>query len=104
MGRAGIDDTDLGIFNQRHRFAGGGVGQAQQGDVGAVDGFGAAPRILALGWRQGQHAQVGATAQALVDLQTGGALVAVDEDEGKSAHAVLQCRKGCADESGGVDQ
>jgi len=86
--------VSLRSFNDdREVFAGSGIRQAQQGDVGAVDGLGAAGCILAFGGRQGQDAQVLAVAQALMDLQAGGALVAIDEDQGKCAHGLLQCRE-----------
>lgn len=79
MRRAGVDHPHLGVGDGRHRLARRFVGQAQDGDVGGIDGLGAAPRILAVGLGQGQQAQVGAAAQPFVDLQAGGALVAIDE-------------------------
>jgi hypothetical protein len=42
--------------------------------------FAAALRVLALGLGQGQQAQVATALQAGMDLQAGGALVAVDEN------------------------
>lgn len=78
--QAGVDHSHLGVVDSRHGLAGGVIGQAQQGDVGAVDGLAAALRVFALGLGQGQQAQVAAALQAGMDLQAGGALVAVDED------------------------
>ena len=49
-------------------FAGGSVGQAQDGDAAAVDGFGAARGVLAVGFGQCHQLQVGAAVEALVDL------------------------------------
>jgi hypothetical protein len=63
-----------------HGLACGVVGQAQQGDVGAVDRFAAALQVLALGLGQGQQAQIATALQAGMDLQACGALVAVDEN------------------------
>ena len=47
-----------------------------------VDGLGAARGVAALGRRQRQQAQVVAALEPFMDLQAGGALVAVDEYEG----------------------
>ncbi len=41
VGRAGVDHAHGGVVGGGHGFAGGGVGQAQNGDVAAIDGFGA---------------------------------------------------------------
>ncbi|MNR25661.1 hypothetical protein D3C85_1428250 [compost metagenome] len=80
MGGAGVDHPHLRVVDCRHGLAGGGIGQAQQGDVGAVDRLAASLRVFAFGFGQGQQAQVAAVLQAGMDLQAGGALVTVDED------------------------
>lgn len=67
-------------MDRRHGLTGGVVGQAQQGDVSAVDGLAAALRVFTLGFGEGEQAQVAAAVQACMDLQAGGALVAIDEN------------------------
>ena len=86
VGRAGVDHAHGGVVDGGDCFAGGSVGQAQDGDVAAVDGFGAAGGVLAVGLGQRQQLQVGAAVQALVDLQAGGALVAVNKNKGLGSH------------------
>jgi hypothetical protein len=44
---AGVDDAGVGVGDQRHRLARGGVGQAQEGHVGGVEQAGALGRVLA---------------------------------------------------------
>ncbi|KAG1430298.1 hypothetical protein G6F57_023036 [Rhizopus arrhizus] len=89
MRRAGVDHPHLRVHDGRRGLAGRLVGQAQDGPVAGVDGFGAALRVLALGLGQRQQAQVGAAVQAFVDLQAGRALVAVDKDK-RMGHDVLR--------------
>ena len=59
----------------------------KDGDVAAVDRLGAAAGVLAVRFGQGQQLQIRAAAQAVVDLQAGGALVAINENEGWIGHA-----------------
>ncbi|MCY1435181.1 hypothetical protein D9M71_512670 [compost metagenome] len=84
--RAGVDHPHLWVVDCGHGLAGGVVGQAQQGDVGAVDRFAAALRVLALGLGEGQQAKIATALQAGMDLQACGALVAVDENN-RGVHA-----------------
>ncbi|MNP23424.1 hypothetical protein D3C76_1161340 [compost metagenome] len=90
--RTGVDHPHLRVVDRCHGFTSGVVGQAQQGDVGAVDGLAAALRVFALGLGQGEQAQVAAALQAGMDLQAGGALVAVDEDN-RSVHVRVRFGK-----------
>jgi hypothetical protein len=83
-----IDHSHRGIDDGVDGFACGGIGQAKDGNVSGIDGFGAPQRMLALVGGKRQQPQVGAAAQALMDLQPGGALVAIDENKG-SAHVCL---------------
>jgi hypothetical protein len=58
----------------------------EDGDVAGVDGFCATPRIFAFRSGKREQSKVGPVAQPFVDLQPCGALVAVDENNGR-AHA-----------------
>ncbi len=90
VGRAGVDQPHTRPPHQRDGGAGGVVWKAQQGDVAGVQRLGAAGGVAALGVGQGQQAQVGARAQAVQQLQAGGALVTVDEHEGLGHGVVLE--------------
>ena len=92
--RAGVDHAHGGVDDGGGCFAGRGIGQAQDGDIAAVDGLGAAGGVLAFGLGQGQQLQIRAATQAFVDLQTGGALVAIDEDKGWGGHGAGSCNGG----------
>ncbi|MNP51924.1 hypothetical protein D3C76_1462790 [compost metagenome] len=82
MRRTGVDHPHVRVDDGRHCVTRGIVRQAQDRHVGAVDGLGAQLQVLALGRWQGQQAQVVAAVQAGVDLQAGGALIAVDKNQG----------------------
>ncbi len=86
--RARIDHPNGGVFDGRYRVACGLVGQAENRDVAVVDGFGATLRILAMFRAEGEKPQIAALAQTLMDLQPGGALVAIDEYKG-TCHGML---------------
>ncbi|MCY1196742.1 hypothetical protein D9M72_80920 [compost metagenome] len=94
MRRTGVDHADRRVDDGGRRLARGLVGQAQDGDVAGVDRLGAALRVLALRLGQRQQPQVGAAVQALMDLQAGGALVAVDENKGMGHGAVFLDQRG----------
>jgi hypothetical protein len=86
MGGTCVDDSDGWVNNGVHRLARGAIGQAEDRDVAGVDGFGATPGILALRRGKRDEFQIGPAAKPFVNLQPGGALVAVDENKGR-AHA-----------------
>jgi hypothetical protein len=77
--RAGVDDAHGGVVDHGHRVARRGVGQAQDGDVAFVERAPARRRVLAQVHRQCANAKF-AAAQAVLQVEAGGALVAVDED------------------------
>ncbi len=83
VGGTCVDYSDVRIGDGVHRFARGGVGQTEDGDVAGVDGFGTALRILAFRGGKREQSDVGPVMQPFVDLQPSGALVAVDENKGK---------------------
>ncbi|MNL27759.1 hypothetical protein D3C87_1493680 [compost metagenome] len=80
MRRTGVDDAHRRVHHRRRRLARRLVRQAQDGHVTGVDGVGTALRILAFGLGQRQQAQVGTAVQTFMNLQAGGALVAVNKD------------------------
>ncbi len=59
-----------------------GAGQAKDGDVGGLGDLGPLAQVLAVGHRQLEQLDVGPVLQPLVDLQPGGAVLAVDENLG----------------------
>ena len=81
MRSTGIDDAGAGVagLDQRHRLAGGIVGQTQEDRIGLVDQLGATGDVLApLGFDLEQlHTVMGQ--QPVANLQAGGAFLAVDE-------------------------
>jgi hypothetical protein len=81
MGRTGVDHAHARAAHQRHGFARGVVGQAQQRHVAVVQRLGAVGRTLAMLGRQLQQAQIVPPGQPLLHLQAGGALVTIDENE-----------------------
>ena len=76
----GVDDPGPVVVDQRHRLAGGVVGQAQDDDVGVVERLSPRRRLLALRLVQHHQRDLGPVRQAVADLQPGGAGGAVDED------------------------
>ena len=80
VGRAGVDDTGGGVVDQGHRFAGGCVGQAQEGDVGRVQQPRPLGRVLAQRRVDAQHRDITTPAQILVDLQTGRSFLSIYKD------------------------
>jgi hypothetical protein len=92
---AGIDDAGVRVVDQRHRFAGRGIGQAQEGHVGGVEQACALGAVLALVGVDLQHLDVAARGQVLVDAQSGGAFLAVDEHE-VLFHGASKWRRLCA--------
>jgi hypothetical protein len=85
MRRAGVNYAHGRIIDGSHRFTRGVVGQTQDGNVAAIDRFGATTQIFALCCRQGQRLQIAAPTQVFVYVQTCGALVTVDENN-RSGH------------------
>jgi len=77
----GVDDTrGIVAVEQRHGLARGGVRQAQDGDIGLTQEIGAGGRVLAVRLGDRQDVEVTALRQPRPDLQSGGAVFAVDED------------------------
>ncbi len=84
VGGTCVDYLDGRINNGVHRLARGGIRQTEDGDVAGVDGLCATPRIFAFRSGKREQSKVGPVAQPFVDLQPGGALVAVDENNGRA--------------------
>ena len=80
VGRAGVDDAGGGVVDQRHRFARGRVGQAQEGDIRRVQQPRTLGRILAQRRVDAQHRDIATPAQILVDLQTGRSFLSIYKD------------------------
>jgi hypothetical protein len=89
----GVDHHRVGVAERRHQLLGRRIGQAEHGDVGRLGDLGALAEILAVGHRQLEQLDVGAVLQPVVDLQAGGAVLAVDEDLGLVAGHGLLTRK-----------
>src|SRR5690606_32478217 len=75
----GVDHAGLRIGDERGGFLGGGVGQAKEGDVGGVETLGPRGGVLAQGGIDLNDRDVGARGQPFEDLQSGGALLAIDK-------------------------
>ena len=80
VSRAGVDDAGGRIVDQRHRFTGGCVGQAQEGHIGRVQQPRPLGRILAQRRVDAQHRDIAAPAQILVNLQTGRSFLSIYKD------------------------
>ncbi|MNT21582.1 hypothetical protein D3C72_1569250 [compost metagenome] len=81
IGGRGIDDTDIIVAGHHgDGFFRGIVGQAEDRNVGVVEHVLAHRRIAALGFGYGQQLDIAATGKARADLQTRGAVFAIDED------------------------
>ena len=78
VGGGGVDDPGLGVVNQGDRLFGSGVRQAEEHQVGLVQKLSAFLQVLALVLVNEQQLDVVPAAQALVDLQAGGALFPVN--------------------------
>ena len=76
---AGVDQAGLRVRDQRRGLARGGIGQAQEGDVGGVQQARALGGVLALVGVDAQHLDVLALRRVLVDAQPGRAFLAIDE-------------------------
>lgn len=85
----GVDHPHVRVFDAGGGSAGGVVRQAENRDVAGVDRRGTALGVLALFGRQRDQREVSAALQPLVNLQAGGALVAVDENHWKGHGWVL---------------
>ncbi|MCY1531183.1 hypothetical protein D9M68_664020 [compost metagenome] len=86
VGGTCVDHPDGWIDDGVHRLACRGIGQTEDGDVAGIDGFRTTPWVPAFRRGKREQAEVGPAAQPFVDLQPGGALVAVDKNQGR-AHA-----------------
>ena len=92
---AGVDHHGVGVTQRRHQLLGRRVGQAEHGDVGRAGDLGALGEVLAVGHRQLEQLDVRAVLQPVVDLQAGGAVLAVDENLGLVAgHGLLSRKSG----------
>ncbi len=78
---AGVDEAHGGaIGREGDGFLGGGVGQAEEDEVGAADHGAAGGRVFALRGVDGDDFEVVATGEAFVDFEAGGAFATVDKD------------------------
>ncbi len=80
MGRRGVYDARLRSFSQGHRLARGLVGQAEDREIGGVEGV--APRLgrLAAGLVENEQFELVPAREPIEDLEPGGSGSAVDED------------------------
>ena len=78
VGGGSVDDAGGGIFHQRHSFHGRGVRQAQENNIRRVHEFGALHAVFALILVNKQQLDILAAAQPPVNLQAGGAFLAVN--------------------------
>jgi hypothetical protein len=88
---AGVDHPRTGVagaVQQRHGGARRVIGQAQDHAVGCVDDVALGRFILGALARQADDLDVAAASQPLADLESGGAVFAVDEDF-RSAHGLI---------------
>ena len=80
-GGGGVDDADIVVARHHlHRFLRRVVGQAENGDIGAVQHVLAHGGIAPLGFRNGQQLDIAAVGHARADLQARGSVFAIDED------------------------
>ena len=105
MRRAGVDEA--GVRRQRHRGAGRGVWQAQDGHVRGGMETGAASCVLALFRRDAQQFDVVAASEALGEFEPRRPRLAIDEDlvhGGKSVGAAIlaESRRGAPAKGRGV--
>ena len=82
MGGGGVNHTGVGVLDQAHRLHGGGVGQAEEHQIGLVDQPLSLCQVFPLVGIDGEQFNIVPLRQPLVDLQAGGALLAVDVDLG----------------------
>jgi hypothetical protein len=80
MRGGGVDDAGVRVVDQRDRFLGRFVRQAQESHVGGIDQALALGQILALVGVDLEHFDIAALGEVFVDLQAGGAFLAVDKD------------------------
>ena len=97
MRGGGVDHTGVRVVDQRDRFLGRFVRQAQESHVGSIDQALALGQILALVGVDLEHFDIAALGEVFVDLQAGGAFLAVDKDfvgHGVSAEWVERLNSG----------
>ena len=80
MRRRGIDDAGVRVIDERHRFLGRVVRQAQESHIGFVDQALALGQILAFVCVDLEDRDVAALGEVFVDLQAGGAFLTVDKN------------------------
>ena len=78
VGSGAVDDPGVVVVDEGHRFHGGGVGQAEEDQVGRVEELLPLGGVLALVLVDQKKLDVLPGGQAVVYLQAGGALLAVD--------------------------
>ena len=78
VGGGAVNHPGLAVFYQAHRFHGGGVRQAEEHQVRRVEKLFPLRRVLALGLVDEEELDVLPGRQAVVNLEAGGALLAVD--------------------------
>ena len=80
VGGGGVDDPGIGVFHQLYRLHGSLVRQAEEHQVGLVHQLFPLGGVLALVFVDEQESDVLPARQPVVDLEAGGALLAVDVD------------------------
>ena len=82
---ARIDEARLRVADERGRFARGGVGQAEERDVGRIEQPRPLAGVLAQLRRGAQHFDIAAAREVLVNAKAGRAFLAVDENARRHA-------------------
>ena len=77
---AGVNQAGVRVGHQRRRFTRGGVGQAQERDIGGVQQARALCGVFAAFGVDAQHFHVAALRQVFMDAQAGGAFLAIDKN------------------------
>ena len=78
VGGGGVDDPGVGVFDHSHGLTGSVIGETQEDQVGGVQKLLPLGGVLALFVVDEQQLDVGAGGEPVIDLQTGGALLAVN--------------------------
>ncbi len=78
--RRGVNDADVGVFDQTDGLARRVVGQAQDDGVGRIDGGAASIGILALVTVETDQLNIRSGGETITNLQTRGARFAVNEN------------------------
>ena len=87
VGRGGIDDGGMAVFDEGNRFHSGFVGKAQKCDVRQIEHLAAGIGIFAQFLAEDQQFDIFAAAEPLIDPQSGGAGAAVNKNLGHASRS-----------------